>query len=71
MACAHASLGNVGESVSNLRAAFERRFDSYATVGSDPDLASVRGAAEFGRLMEEYDPRNGGFNPFGVFGKKK
>ena len=71
MACAHASLGNVGESVSNLRAAFERGFDSYATVGSDPDLASVRGTAEFGRLMEEYDPRTGGINPFGVFGKKK
>ena len=68
MACAYATLGNVGESVSNLRMAFQRGFDSYATVRSDPDLENVRGTTEFGRLMDEY---NRGFNPFGVFGKKK
>ena len=69
MACAYASLGNVGESVSNLRKAFEFGFNSYVTVRSDPDLVNVRDTAEFGGLMDEYDPRNRTFNPFGVFGK--
>jgi len=67
MACAHAALGNVGESVANLRKAFQYGFDNYATVRADPDLGSVQGSAEFQRLMEEVDPRK--FNPFGVFGK--
>lgn len=67
MACAHASLGNAGESIANIRKAFEYGFDNYATVRADPDLASIRGTAEFDRLMEEFDPR--GFNPFKVFGK--
>ncbi|KAL9188966.1 hypothetical protein ACHAXT_011456 [Thalassiosira profunda] len=68
MACANAALGNIGEAVANLRKAFEYGFDNYATVRADPDLASVRGSAEFERLMEEFDPRRG-FNPFGAFRK--
>lgn len=67
MACAYASLGNVGESVANLKKAFEYGFDNYATVRADPDLESVQGSTEFERLMEEVDPRR--FNPFKVFGK--
>jgi len=67
MACAYAALGNVGESVANLRKAFEYGFDNYATVRADPDLGSVKGSTEFERLMEEVDPKK--FNPFGVFGK--
>lgn len=66
MACAYASLGDVSESVANLRKAFEYGFDNYGTVRADPDLATVRESAEFARLMDEFDPK---FNPFGVFGK--
>lgn len=43
-------------------------FDNYATVRADPDLEGVRSSREFVRLMEEFDPRMRGFNPFGVFG---
>ena len=67
MACAYASLGNVGESVANLKKAFEYGFDNYATVRADPDLGNVQASSDFERLMEEVDPRKG-FNPFGVFG---
>jgi hypothetical protein len=70
MACAHATLGNVNESITNLRTAFEYGFDSYVAVRSDPDLVDIRDTSEFGALMDEYDPRNKGFNPFGVFGKR-
>jgi len=68
MACAYASLGNVGESVANLRKAFDYGFDNCATVRADPDLESVQGTTEFEKLMEEVDPRMK-FNPFKVFGK--
>lgn len=67
MACAHASLGDAGAAVANLRKAFDYGFDNYATVRADPDLRSVRDTAEFARLMEEVDPRK--FNPLGFFGK--
>eukprot|EP00579_Thalassiosira_antarctica_P001331 CAMPEP_0201868392 /NCGR_PEP_ID=MMETSP0902-20130614/2296_1 /ASSEMBLY_ACC=CAM_ASM_000551 /TAXON_ID=420261 /ORGANISM="Thalassiosira antarctica, Strain CCMP982" /LENGTH=211 /DNA_ID=CAMNT_0048393731 /DNA_START=14 /DNA_END=649 /DNA_ORIENTATION=+ len=66
MACAYASLGNVGETVANLRKAFDYGFDNYATVRADPDLGSVQGSTEFKQLMDEFDKK---FNPFGVFGK--
>lgn len=66
MACAYASLGNIGESVANLKKAFEFGFDNYATVRADPDLGNVQGTSDFERLMDEVDPK---FNPFGVFGK--
>ena len=65
MACAYASLGNVGEAVANLKKAFDYGFDNYATVRSDPDLANAQGSAEFNRLMDEVDPQRGFFNPFG------
>ena len=67
LACTYACLGDVGESVNNLRKAFENGFDNYATVRADPDLAGVRESKEFERLMDEFDPRRG-FNPFNVFG---
>ena len=67
LACTYSCLGDVGESVNNLRKAFENGFDNYATVRADPDLQCVRDSKEFERLMEEVDPRRG-FNPFGVFG---
>ncbi|KAL7520836.1 hypothetical protein ACHAWX_005540 [Stephanocyclus meneghinianus] len=68
LACTYACLGNVGESVNNLRKAFEYGFDNYATVRADPDFEGVRGSRDFERLMDEFDPRRG-FNPFGVFRK--
>ncbi|KAL7512478.1 hypothetical protein ACHAXN_009450 [Cyclotella atomus] len=67
LACTYACLGDVGESVNNLRKAFENGFDNYATVRADPDLAGVRESKEFERLMDEFDHRRG-FNPFSVFG---
>lgn len=68
IACAHASLGSAGESVANLRKAFEYGFENYDTVMADPDLEGVRESTEFVRLMEEVDKKNK-FNPFGLFGK--
>jgi len=68
VACAHACLGNVGESVANLKKSFDYGFDNYATVRADPDLSNVQSTKDFERLMEQYDPKKG-FNPFGVFGK--
>ena len=70
MACACAALGNVSESITNLRNAFEYGFDSYVAVRSDPDLVGIRDTSEFRELMDGYDPRDRGFNPFGVFVKK-
>jgi len=69
VACAYACLGSVGESVANLKKAFDYGFDNYATVRADPDLSNVHSTKEFERLMEEYDPKKG-FSMFGVFGKK-
>lgn len=69
IACAHARLGNVKESVANLKMAFDVGFDNYATVRADPDLSAVHGTADFDNLMETYDPRKGFSNPFAFFGK--
>ena len=74
MACAHASLLNIGEAIINLQKAFEYGFDNYATVRADPDLANLDGVIEFERLMENVDKgknRKSSFrNPlFDVFGK--
>eukprot|EP00980_Cylindrotheca_fusiformis_P024739 scaffold12369_cov97-Cylindrotheca_fusiformis.AAC.5 len=69
MACAHARLGNIDESVANLAKAFENGFDNYATVRGDPDLDPIKTSSDFEQLMETYDSKNG-FNPFGFFGKK-
>ncbi len=68
MACAHASLNNVGEAIQNLQKAFEYGFDNYATVRADPDLRNLDGVREFERLMEEVDPKRRFRNPFGAFG---
>lgn len=69
MACAHARLGNLDDSIANLAKAFENGFDNYATVRGDPDLDPIKREADFERLMDAYDSKNG-FNPFGFFGKK-
>mmetsp|Transcript_4358 Transcript_4358/g.7300 ORF Transcript_4358/g.7300 Transcript_4358/m.7300 type:complete len:209 (-) Transcript_4358:222-848(-) len=68
MACAHAQLKNVDESVANLLKAFECGFDNFSTVRGDPDLKPVQGTVEFDDLMEQYDSQKG-FNPFGLFKK--
>ena len=70
MACAYATLGNVGESVANLQKAFEYGFDNYATVRADPDLGNIHHTNDFRRLMDDVDPQRGFPNPFGAFGKK-
>jgi hypothetical protein len=69
MACAHAQLGNINESINALQKAFENGFDNYATVRSDPDLDPIKYTKEFDKLMESFEPKKG-FNPFGLFGKK-
>lgn len=68
MACAQAQLGNVQESIFALQTAFENGFDNFSTVRGDPDLDPVKEEKEFEKLMEAYEPKKGGFNPFGLFG---
>lgn len=74
MACALAQLNRPQEAVQALQKALENGFDNYATVRSDPDLEPLQGLSEFESLMEDYEPKRGtsggGFNPFGLFGKK-
>ena len=70
MACAHAQLGNLNESIAALRVAFENGFDNYATVRSDPDLDPIKSEKDFEVLMQTYEKQSkGGFNPFGFFKK--
>lgn len=71
MACAHAQLNALPEALSALEAAFVNGFDNFATVRADPDLDPVKNAPEFTSLMEKYEPKNKGFNPFGFFGGGK
>jgi hypothetical protein len=68
MACAHAQLGNLEESVAELEKAFQNGFDNYATVRADPDLDPVKESDSFEELMKSVEPKKGGFNPFGFFG---
>lgn len=70
MACAYAQLNEIEESVTALKAAFENGFDNFATVKQDPDLEPVKGTSAFEVLMEKYEPKTRGFNPFGLFGGK-
>lgn len=70
MACAHAQLGQIDEAVTALRASFENGFDNFATVRADPDLGQIQSSEAFKSLMDEFEPKNKGFNPFGFFGRK-
>lgn len=69
MACAYAQLGKIEESVNALENAFAAGFDNFVTVREDPDLDPVKESRDFDRLMEKYDRKTNGFNPFGLFGK--
>lgn len=69
MACAYAQLALSAECVQALSQAFDNGFDNFSTVRADPDLESVKGTAAFDALMEKYEPKTKGFNPFGLFGK--
>jgi hypothetical protein len=70
MACAYAQLGNLDEAVAALQVAFENGFDNFATVKQDPDLNPIKGTPAFETLMDKYEPKTKGFNPFGLFGGK-
>lgn len=70
MACAHAQLQQLDDSVASLKSAFESGFDNYATVRGDDDLDPIKDSPDFEALMETYDPKKG-FNPFGMFGGNK
>lgn len=70
MACAHAQLGQIAQSIASLESAFLAGFDNYATVRGDPDLDPVKKDRDFEKLMEKYEPKKG-FNPFGLFGGNK
>lgn len=70
MACAYSQLNNIEEAVVSLQSAFENGFDNFATVKQDPDLDPVKGTPAFEAMMEKYDPKTKGFNPFGMFGGK-
>lgn len=69
MACAHAQLNQLPESINSLASAFQAGFDNYATVRGDPDLDPIKKDKDFEKLMEKYEPKKG-FNPFGLFGGK-
>ncbi|KAL7566041.1 hypothetical protein ACA910_011055 [Epithemia clementina (nom. ined.)] len=69
MACAHAQLGNISESLAALESAFKAGFDNFGTVRGDPDLDPIKKEKGFEKLMEQYEPKKG-FNPFGLFGGK-
>ena len=70
MACAYAQLKDIDQALTSLQAAFENGFDNFATVKQDPDLDPVKGTPAFEALMEKYEPKTRGFNPFGLFGGK-
>ena len=59
MACAHATLGNVGDCIVDLCKAMECGLDCFSTVRADMDLANVSNTLEFTRLMDELDPKGG------------
>lgn len=67
IACAHAQLGNLDDSIANLQKAFENGFNNYSTVRGDPDLDPIKDQADYKKLMDAYDSK--GFNPFGFLGK--
>jgi len=69
MACAYAQLDQTAAAVNALDTAFQAGFDNFATVREDPDLEPVKATREFDKLMEKYDSKTKGFNPFGLFGK--
>jgi hypothetical protein len=71
MACAYAQLGQVEAALTALRAAFDAGFDNYATVRADPDLTTVQTTDAFRALLDEYEPKTRGFNPFGFFSGRK
>ena len=70
MACAYAQLNELDNAVKALQTAFENRFDNFATVKFDPDLDPIKGTPSYEALMEKYEPKSKGFNPFGIFGNK-
>lgn len=69
MACANSRLGNVSGAIVNLEKAFQNGFDNYSTVRGDPDLDSIKQSRDYKMLMDAYDGKGGGFNPFGLFSK--
>jgi hypothetical protein len=69
MACANSRLGKVSEAVVNLEKAFQNGFDNYSTVRGDPDLDVIKDSRDYKVLMDTYDGKGGGFNPFGIFSK--
>lgn len=72
IACAYAKLGDVKESVANLKNAFDCGFDNYATARGDPDLSTTHGTPDFDNLMNQYEPKQGFANPFSsIFGGNK
>jgi len=70
MACANSRLGNISESIVDLEKAFQNGFDNYSTVRGDPDLDPIKKSRDYEKLMDTYDGKGGGFNPFGLFSKK-
>lgn len=67
IACAHAQLGNLDESIANLQKSFENGFNNYSTVRGDPDLDAIKEEGDYKKLMDTYDSK--GFNPFGFLSK--
>ena len=67
IACAHAQIGNLDDSIANLQKSFENGFNNYSTVRGDPDLDPIKEQGDYKKLMDAYDSKE--FNPFGLLGK--
>jgi hypothetical protein len=69
MACAHAQLGQIDDSIACLETALEQGFDNFSTILGDPDLEVIKKEASFVKLMSKYNKSDDKKGFFGLFGK--
>ena len=69
MACAYAALGQREAALTCVEAAFESGFEDVETLKTDPDLASLRGGADWERVVGKYTGVGGMLNK--LFSKKE
>ena len=56
LGCAYALAGNPVKAVEKLRLAYEKGYKNYNALMDDPDLAGMRGNADFRALLDKYVP---------------
>ncbi len=57
LGCAYALAGNPVKAVEKLRLAYEKGYKNYNALMDDPDLAGMRGNADFRALLDKYVPK--------------